>query len=45
MVSATEVLRINPIFSIKAYIGNLAYRDQAEISHFANGLRKAGLPE
>ena len=44
-VSATEVLRINPNFSIKAYIGNLAYRDQAEISRFANGLRKAGLPE
>jgi adenylate cyclase len=43
--SAVEVIRVNPDFSINEYVGNLAYRDPAEIKRFAEGLRKAGLPE
>jgi tetratricopeptide (TPR) repeat protein len=43
--AAAEVLRINPDFSISEYVGNLSYRDPAEITHFEEGLRKAGLPE
>jgi hypothetical protein len=27
------------------YVGNLSYRDPAEITRFEEGLRKAGLPE
>ncbi len=45
MASAAEVLRIDPDFTIKEYIGNLAFRDPAEIQRFEEGLRKAGLPE
>ncbi len=45
MISAAEVLRVNPDFSISEYVSNLAYRDLAEIKHFSEGLRKAGLPE
>ena len=45
MDSAAEVLRIDPDFTIKAYIGNLAFRDPVEIQRFEEGLRKAGLPE
>ena len=44
-VLAAEVLRINPDFSIGEYIGNLAFRDPAEITRFEQGLRLAGLPE
>jgi adenylate cyclase len=44
-VLAAEVLRINPDFSISEYIGNLAFRDPAEVAGFEQGLRKAGLPE
>ena len=43
--STAEVLRINPEFSIDRYISNIAYRDQAIVMGFAEGLRKAGLPE
>jgi adenylate cyclase len=43
--SAAEVLRINPDFLIDRYFSNIAYRDQAVIMRFAEGLRKAGLPE
>jgi len=45
--SAAEVLRINPNFSINRYFSNIAYRDQAVIVivRFAEGLRKAGMPE
>ena len=43
--SAAEILRINPKFSINRYTSNIAYRDQAVIMRFAEGLRKAGLPE
>jgi adenylate cyclase len=44
-VAAAEVVRINPGFSIARYTGNLAYRDQNEVTRIAEGLRKAGLPE
>jgi adenylate cyclase len=44
-VSAKEVLRLNPDFSIKNYVADLAYSDPAENLRFADGLRKAGLPE
>jgi adenylate cyclase len=42
---AVEVIRINPDFSTKDYIGNLSFRDPAEIERYQDGLRKAGLPE
>jgi adenylate cyclase len=44
-VSAAEILRINPNYSIGRYFSNIAYRDQAVITRFAEGLKKAGLPE
>ncbi len=43
--TATEVLRVNPEFSISEWVGNLAYKDPAEILRYARGLRDAGLPE
>lgn len=42
---AAEVLKINPDFSIRDYVSNLAFRDPAELSRYENGLRKAGLPD
>jgi adenylate cyclase len=44
-VSAKEVLRLNPEFTINKYVDGLAYSDPAENLRFADGLRKAGLPE
>jgi adenylate cyclase len=41
----SEILRLNPDFSIKKYIAGLSYRDPAELTRFEDGLRKAGLPE
>ena len=43
-VSAKEVLRLIPDFTIKKYVDGLAYSDPAENLRFADGLRKAGLP-
>jgi adenylate cyclase len=43
--TAAEVLRVDPEFSISEWVGNLAYSDPAEILRYAEGLRKAGLPE
>jgi adenylate cyclase len=43
--SASEVLRINPNFSIRNYVDDLSYSDPAELIRFEEGLRKAGLPE
>ena len=43
--SAKEVLRLNPDFTINNYVDDLAYSDPAENLRFADGLRKAGLPE
>lgn len=42
---ATEILRIDPDFSIRKYMQGLAYSDPAEAARFEDGLRKAGLPE
>jgi adenylate cyclase len=43
--TAAEVLRVNPEFSVSEWVGNLAYKDPAEILRYAEGLRNAGLPE
>jgi len=43
--SVSEVLKIDPGFSIKTYMEGLSYRDPAELVRFEDGLRKAGLPE
>jgi TolB-like protein len=40
-----QILRLNPDFSIKMYMGGLTYRDPVESARFEDGLRKAGLPE
>jgi TolB-like protein/Tfp pilus assembly protein PilF len=42
--SVTNILRINPDFSIKKYVRELSYRDPAELTRFEDGLRKVGLP-
>ena len=41
----SEILSIDPNFSIKTHIAGLSYRDPAESARFGEGLRKAGLPE
>ena len=41
----SEILKLDPNFSIKAYMVGLSYRDPAESTRFEDGLRKAGLPE
>ena len=43
--SIPEILRLVPDFSIKTYMGELSYRDPAELARFEDGLRKVGLPE
>ena len=43
--AATQVLRLNPVFSIAAYGGKVPYRDEAVLEQFREGLRAAGLPE
>ncbi len=43
--SVSEILRLDPDFSIKTYMRGLFYRDPAESARFEDGLRKAGLPE
>jgi adenylate cyclase len=42
---ATEVLRINPKFSIKQRAKTLPYKNQTDQGRYLDGLRKAGLPE
>jgi adenylate cyclase len=42
--SVSEILRLDPDFSIKNYLKGLSYRDPAELARFEDGLRKAGLP-
>ena len=41
----SEILRLDPDFSTKKYVGALSYRDPAELARFEKGLREAGLPE
>ena len=41
----SEILRLNPDFSIKEYMAGVSYRDSADMERVENGLRKAGLPE
>ncbi len=41
----SEILRLDPDFSTKKYVGALSYRDPAELARFEDGMRKAGLPE
>jgi adenylate cyclase len=40
-----EALRLNPDFSIEAYVAGLSYRDPDDSEHLRDSLRKAGLPE
>ena len=42
---AAEVLRINPEFSIRSYVGDLAYSDPDVAKSFEDSLRKSGLPD
>ena len=41
---ATEVLRINPKFTVESYMKILPYKNPADKDRTAQGLRKAGLP-
>jgi len=43
--SVSEILKLDPDFSIKKYIRGLSYKDPADAARFEDGLRKAGLPE
>jgi hypothetical protein len=40
---ATEVLRINPKFSLDSLAKTLAYKDQSQNDKVVNALQKAGL--
>jgi adenylate cyclase len=40
---ATEVLRLNPKFSLDSYAKTLSYKDQSVTDNFVDALRKAGL--
>lgn len=42
--AATEVLRINPKFTVESYTRILPYKNQSDKDHTIQGLRKAGLP-
>jgi TolB-like protein/Tfp pilus assembly protein PilF len=41
----SEILRIDPEFSIKTYMAGLSYSDPVVLARFEDGLRKVGLPE
>jgi adenylate cyclase len=43
--TASEVLRINPEFSLEYFTKTLAYKNQADRDRYIGALRKAGLPE
>ena len=45
MATVAEILRINPDFSSRRYVGGLSYSEPAETARFEEGLRNAGLPE
>ncbi len=40
----SEILRIDPGFSIKKYSEGLSYKNPADLARFEDGLRRAGLP-
>ena len=40
---ATEVLRINPKFTVESFMGNTPYKNLSDRDRIAQGLRKAGL--
>jgi adenylate cyclase len=39
------ILKIAPDYSVAAYAGSQPYQKKADLEHFLDGLRKAGLPE
>lgn len=41
----SEILRLDPDFSIQRYMEGLSYRNPAELTRFEDGLRRSGLPE
>ncbi|HEX2709794.1 MAG TPA: tetratricopeptide repeat protein, partial [Candidatus Deferrimicrobium sp.] len=41
---ATELLRINPKFTVESFMSNTPYKNPADRDRTAQGLRKAGLP-
>ena len=43
--TASEVLRINPKFSLEYFTKTLAYKNQTDKDRYIGALRKAGLPE
>jgi class 3 adenylate cyclase/TolB-like protein len=43
--AASELLKINPDFSIERYTSRAPYRDKALLAKYVEGLRLAGLPE
>ncbi len=43
--AAREIYRLEPNFSIKAYMEGLSYRNPSDLARIEEGLRKAGLPE
>ena len=43
--TVSEILRLDPDFSIRSYTAGLSYKDPAELERFENGLRLVGLPE
>ena len=42
---AADVLEINPNFSINAWAERTPYKNQADLEHCIDGMRKAGLPD
>ena len=41
----SEILRLDPNFSIEKYLLGLSYKDPREMARFEDGLHKAGLPQ
>jgi adenylate cyclase len=41
---ATEVLRINPKFTVESFMGKTPYKNPSDRERVSQGLRKAGLP-
>ena len=44
-ISAAEVMRINPQFSVDRYFDNIVFRDASIIARLREGLMLAGLPK